>query len=134
MKKMTKYEKIMAGGPRYLAKIIASIKIGYRKKIAKLENFDMPWDIWQEEEDLLTESIFNELMLDEENAKLQQKIKELEKQMEQLKEQKEKPRREMDNFATVDPRDGGFDYNGKPLGKFDWNGRRLDVDWNGDPR
>lgn len=78
---MTKYEKIMAGGPRYLAKIIASIKIGYRKKIAKLENFNRPWDIWQEEEDLLAESIFRELMLDEEDIKLQQKIKELEKQL-----------------------------------------------------
>lgn len=73
-------------------------------------------------------------MLDEENAKLQQRIEELEKQMEQLKEQSEKPRREKDDFATVDPRDGGFDYNGKPLGKFDWDGRRLDVDWNGNPR
>lgn len=78
---MTKYEKIMAGGPRYLAKTIASIKIGYQKKIAKLENFNRPWDIWQEEEDLLAESIFRELMLDEENIKLQQKIKELEKQL-----------------------------------------------------
>lgn len=81
MKKMTKYEKIMAGGPRYLAKVIASIKMGYRKKIAKLENFDRTWDVWQEEEDLLTESIFRELMLDEENAKLQQKIEELENQL-----------------------------------------------------
>lgn len=42
---MTKYEKIMAGGPRYLAKIIASMKIGYRKKITELENFNIPWDI-----------------------------------------------------------------------------------------
>lgn len=78
---MTKYEKIVAGGPRYLAKIIASIKIGYRKKIAKLQNFNRPWDVWKKEEDLLAEAIHRELMLDEENIKLQQKIKELEKQL-----------------------------------------------------
>lgn len=103
---MTKYEKIMAGGPRYLAKIIASIKMGYRKKIAKLENFDRTWDIWQEEEDLLAESIFRELMLDEENIKLQQKIKELEKQLalqqSQLTRANEKERDDMGKDDCLD--------------------------------